>query len=131
MITTVLLILIEAAPAKVILMEGAFCGARDSDEMFVRVLERESEVAARVLMSTAAVSDKGEISQNDTISDSVTTGPGYAKMKWKPWSDFGKQLVKAGWVVLRMVFVYFRDQLVASVAVDLTRKGGRCLIVQL
>ncbi len=131
MLAIVFLVLLGSAPANVFLMEGAVCGSRDSDEMFVRVLEGRNEVSARVLMSTAAVSDKGEVSLNDTTSGSVTTGPGYAKLKWKPWSDVGKQLVKAGWVVLRAVEVYFRDQLVASVAVDLTRKGGRCLLVQL
>ncbi len=99
--------------------------------MFVRVLEGRNEVSARVYMSTASVSDKGEVVLNDTTSGSVKTGPGYVKLKWKPWSDIGKQLVKAVWVVLRTVEVSFRDQLVASVSVDLTRKGGRCLLVQM
>ncbi len=131
MIAALLLGLLGAGPATVVLMEGAVCGSRDSDEILVRVLDGHKEVAARVQISTAFISDKGDFVQNDVVSGEVKTGPGYVKLKWKPLSDVAARLVKAGWFVLGAVVVYFRDQPVASVAFDLTRKGGRCLLVQL
>ncbi len=131
MITSLFSVLIGAAPANIVLMEGASCGSRESDELFVRVLEGRNEVSARAEMSTSSVTDKGEFTHSDVVSRTVTTGPGYVKLKWKPFSDLEEKVVKAGWVILRTVVVIFRDQVVASVAVDLTRKGGRCLLVQM
>lgn len=130
MLTGMILMVAASSSANVVVLDGAACGVKGSDEVLIRVLEGQKDVSSRIELSTGVLSDKGELVMSDLGSGTVGAGKGYIGLKWKPLDDIGEKLVTAGWTVLKVATVYVRDEFVASISFERSRKGGRCLPVQ-
>lgn len=127
---TSLLLLILASVPDVIVMDGSRCGASESQELVVRVRQKAGDAVFRATASAASIDGSGRMEISDFAERSVS-GSGPLRLKLSSMSETESKLVKAGWLVLRQVSVFVGDKLVASVAVEVSHPGGRCLWVQL